>query len=126
MAVYNLSPIYQPQYVGAAAAVLTFATPGSPTVVPASFNYQISVARVANKTAAPVSLKMWRVPSGAADDDAHIVIPQINIPVATQTFPHLDLTALWGIVLQPGDAIWAIAGAGNSLILHADGCVIQI
>ncbi len=126
MAVYSLSPIYQPQYVANAAAALVFATAGGPTVVPAAFNYQIAAMRVANKTAAPVSLKMWRVPSGAADDDAHIVVPVINIPVATQTFPWMDITALWGVILAPGDAIWALAGAASSLILHADGALIQV
>ena len=126
MAIYSLSPIFEPQYVAGAAAALVFATPGGPTVIPAGYNYQISVARVANKTGAPVSFKCWRVPSGSTDDDAHIVVPAINIPVATSTSPYFDITALWGVVLQPGDAIWALAGAASSLILQGDGAVIQI
>ncbi len=126
MPVYSLSPLYQPQYVDAAGAVLTFATPTGPTIVPAGYNYQIDVARVANITGAPVSFKVWRVPSGATNDDAHIIVPSVNVPVATQTFPYFDITALWGIVLQPGDAIWALAGAATSLVIHADGAVVQI
>lgn len=126
MSIYNLSPIFEPQQVAsAAAAALTFAPAGG-TTVPTGYNYQISVFRVANITGAPVSLQIWRVPSGAADDNAHIVVPTINIPVATQTAPDLDLTALWGIVLRPGDAIWAQAGSANALNIHADGAVIQI
>lgn len=126
MAVYNLSPMFNPQYVANASTKLIFATPGAPTVVPAGYAYQLAVCRVANKTAAPVSLEIWRVPAGAAADDAHIVVPAINIPVASQTFPYFDATALWGIVLQAGDSIYAVAGAASSLIIHADGAVIQI
>ena len=126
MAVYNLSPIFQPQYVASAAAKLVFATPGGPSVVPANVNYQILVARVANIDTVPVSLEVWRVPSGASQDGQHIVVPTINIPVASQTFPYFDLTALWGITLQPGDAIWALASVASMLVLHADGAVVTI
>jgi hypothetical protein len=126
MAVYNLSPIFKPQYIANAAAAIAFAPPGAGSVVPASYQYQIAVCRVANITGAPVSLVVWRVPSGATNDNQHIVIPQINVPVATQTFPDLDLTALWGVVLQPGDAIWAVAGASNALVIQGDGAAIQI
>lgn len=126
MAVYNLSPMLEPQYVAnGAAAKLTLAPPGAGTVVPASYNYLISVCRVANNSGAPVSLELWRVPSGASQDNQHIVVPSINIPVASQTFPYFDVTALWGAVLQPGDALWALAGAGSALVIHADGAVIQ-
>ena len=126
MAVYNLSPIFQPQYVGAAAAKLVFATPGLPSVVPAQMNYQIMVCRVANIDTVPVSLEVWRVPAGAAQDNAHIIVPTINIPVASQTFPYFDLTALWGVTLQPGDSIYAMAGVASMLVIHADGAVITL
>ncbi len=126
MAVYSLSPIFKPQYVANAAALLTFATPGAPTVVPSLYNYQVAVARVSNKTAAPVTFKMWRVPSGATNDDEHIIVPTINIPVATQTFPWFDLTAIWGITLAVGDGLYALAGAASSLTIHADGAVIEL
>lgn len=126
MAVYNLSPIFEPQYVGNAAAALVLEPPGAGSAVPASYYYQIAVCRVANVTGAPVSLEIWRVPAGAANDDQHIIVPQLNVPVASQTFPGLDLTALWGIVLRAGDAIWAVAGAADSLVIHGDGAVIQI
>lgn len=126
MALYSLSPIFQPQYIANAAALLVFGTGGSPTVVPAGFNYQISVAHVANRTGAPVSLEVWRVPNGAAQDNEHIIVPTINIPAATQTSPYFDLTALWGAVLQPGDGIYALAGAASSLIIQADGAVITL
>ena len=87
MAVYNLSPIFQPQYVAATAAKLVFATAGLPSVVPAQMNYQIMVCRVANIDTVPVSLHVWRVPADAAQDNQHVVVPTINIPVASQTFP---------------------------------------
>ena len=126
MAVYNLSPIFAPQYIAAAAAKLVFATPGLPTVVPAQMNYQIMACRVANIGTVPVSLQVWRVPSGAAQDNQHVVVPTINIPVASQTFPYFDLTALWGVTLQPGDSIWAAAGVASMLVIHADGAVITL
>ena len=125
MAVYNLSPIFQPQYVGDPAAALAFAPPGAGSVVPTSYNYQIYTCRVANTTNAPVSLQVWRVPAGAEGDNQHLVVPSINIPVASQTFPDFDVTALWGAVLQPGDSIWAQASVANALIIQADGAVIQ-
>lgn len=124
MAVYNLSPIFQPQFIGNAAAALVFASGG--TVVPAGFNYQITVARVSNITNnTPTTLKVWRVPNGSVDDGQHIVCPTITVPIPSQTFPYFDLTALWGVVLQPGDAIWALAGSAGILTIHADGLVIQ-
>lgn len=126
MAVYSLSPIFQPQYVAAAAAKLVFGTPGLPTVVPAQMNYQIMACRVANIDTIPVSLQVWRVPAGSAQDNQHIIVPTINIPVASQTFPYFDLTALWGVTLQPGDSIWAVAGVASMLVIHADGAVITV
>ena len=124
MAVYSLSPIFQPQNIAAAAAKLVFATPGFPTVVPAQQNYQIMACRVANIDTVPVRLQVWRVPAGATQDNQHVILPPINIPVASQTFPYFDLTALWGVTLQPGDAIWAMAGVASMLVIHADGAII--
>ncbi len=126
MAVYNLSPIFKPQFVAAGSAQLVFATPGAPLVVPASYNYQIAVLHVANVAGVPVSFKAWRVPASAAADDEHIVVPIINIPVATQTFPYFDLTALWGAILAVGDSIYCEAGQGSALSIQGDGAVISI
>lgn len=126
MAVYNLSPIFQPQYVANAAAALVFATPGAPTVVPAGFNYQIATMRVTNVTGAPVSLTMSRVPNGGVSGGHNLVLQTINIPVASNTTPWMDLTLFWGDVLQPGDSIVAAAGSANALVVQGDGAVIQI
>lgn len=126
MPVYSLSPIYQPQFVGNAAAALTFAPAGG-TVVPAGYQYQVSVIRVVNVTSAPVSLKLWRVNSGGANDNQHIVVPvTVLVPVATQTFPHFDATVLWGAVLSAGDAIWGLAGSASALSITADGYVVTV
>ena len=119
-----MTPIFQPQFVAAGSAALVFATQGSPLVVATPFNYQIAVAHVANVAGNPVSFKCWRVPSGSSADDAHIVVPVLNIPVATNTFPYFDLTALWNCVLQPGDAIYAEAGQGSALVIQGDGAII--
>jgi len=126
MPVFNISPMFQPQYVANAAAALTFASAGG-TTVPAGYQYRVDVLRVTNITAAPVSLKAWRVPSGSTDDNQHIVVPvTVLVPVATQTFPQFDVTALWGAVLSAGDAIWMVAGAASSLVVYGDGLVVQI
>ena len=126
MAIYSLSPMFQPQYAAGSAAALTFATPGAPSAVPAGFVYQLSVLRATNVTGSPVTLKIWRVPSGASDDAVHVVIPAtVTIPVASQAAPHFDITALWGAVLQAGDAIWALAGSASAIVIQGDGLVVQ-
>lgn len=127
MSIYSLSPLVNPQYIAqAASAALVFATPGAPAAVPSGFNYQIQVARVANITGSPVTLEVWRVPSGSSADNPHIIVPTINIPVASQTFPYFDLTACWGVVLQAGDAIWALAGTASALVIQGDGVVVVL
>lgn len=120
--------MFQPQFVAhSAAAALVFATPSNPTAVPANYFYQIGVLRVANIDNIPVSLKLWRVPSGSTAIDINTVVPvTVLVPVATQTFPHFDVTALWGAVLQPGDSIWGLAGVSSMLVVTGDGLVIQI
>ena len=126
MAVFNLSPLFQPQYVANAAAALTFAPAGG-TTVPAGYQYRIDTLRVTNITSAPVSLKVWRVPSGSTDDNQHIVIPvTVLVPVGVSTFPQFDVTALWGAVLSAGDAIWAVAGSASALVIQGDGVVAQL
>ena len=125
MAVYSLAPIFNPQYIANSAAALVFATPGAPTAVPANYAYRIECMRVVNVTAAPVALTVFRVPVSASADATHTVVPvTVLVPVATQTFPHFDVTALWGAVLKAGDAIWATAGSASALTVTADGAVI--
>jgi hypothetical protein len=125
MPTYALSPIFDPQYAASgAAAALVFATPGGGTVVPANLAIQIAVLRVANNSNAPVTLALWRVPAGGAQGVATVVVPTITVPVASNTFPQFDATACWGMVLQAGDAIWALAGTGSALVVQADGTII--
>lgn len=125
MANYSLSPLFDPQFIPAAAAALVFATQGSPSAVPAGVtSYQIAVMRVANVTNQPQSLTLWRVPAGEANDDAHIVVPKINVPIPSASFPWLDISCLWGAVLLPGDAIWGQASSGNVLTVQADGVIL--
>ena len=125
MPTYALSPLFEPQYVSHGATnPLVFATPGAPTAVPSGYSYLINVLRVTNTDSGPVSLSVYRVPSGGAVGNATLVCPPINIPVATQSLPALDLTMLWGAVLQPGDSICMVAGAANKLVVQGDGAVI--
>lgn len=124
MSVYNLSPLFKPQFVANSAAALVFATPGAPSAVPANQQYQLNVIRVANIDTVPCTLKIWRVPSGATDDDTHVVVPVINLPPASNSFPWFDVTTLWQVTLSAGDAIWAVAGTASKLIIHGDGAVV--
>lgn len=130
MGVYNLSPIFKPQYIANAAAKLVMAPAlavAAGNVVPPNFQYLLNTVHVINITSAPVSLKLWRVPSGAANDDEHIVVPvTVLVPIASSTFPQFDVTALWGAVLAAGDSIYGIAGAASSLVIEGDGAVIQL
>lgn len=126
MPAYSLSPMFQPQYVNAVASKLTFATPTNPTQVPAQVNYQIATLHVANVSGSPVTLAIYRVPSGGVAGVDNLVVPQVTIPAATQSNPYFDVTALWGAVLVPGDSIVAVAGAANSLVIHGDGMVITL
>lgn len=128
MSVYNLSPVYRPQFIGNAAAKLVMAPPGAGgNVVPVGYNYKIDVFHVINVTSAPVSLKLWRVPSGGASGNSNIVVPvTVLVPVATQTFPQFDVTSLWGAVLTEGEWIEALAGSASALVAEADGIVIQL
>lgn len=125
MPAYQLNQMFKCQFVGASSAALPFAI-GAATSVPAKFAYQLGSVRVTNVTNAPVSLTVWRVESGAAADAQHTVTPAtVNVPVASNTFPHFDLTVLWGAVLGAGDAIWAQAGSASALVIQGDGAVIQ-
>lgn len=124
MATYALAPIFAPQYVAnSGAAPLVFAPAGG-AVVPANYNYQISVLHVANNGSTPATLQLWRVPAGASVDPQHIVVPVITIPVGTQTFPYFDVTALWGAVLRAGDAIYTLSDTASALVIQGDGAVI--
>jgi hypothetical protein len=127
MPVANLSPLFEPQFIAeSAVAALVFATPGNPTAVPSGYFYQIGVLRVTNIDNAPVTLTLYRVPSGSTAIAVNTVVPvTVQVPVATQTFPHFDVTALWGAVLMPGDSIWALAGVASKLVIQGDGLVIQ-
>lgn len=127
--VYSVSVIYQPQFVANSATKLSFfpsVAAANPLIVPAGFLFQISVMRIANVSTAPVGLTIWRVPSGSSNANANVVVPQaVNVPIAAATFPQFDVTALWGAILQPGDAIYALASAASALVVQADGAIIQ-
>lgn len=124
MAVYTLSVLIQPQYAPAGAAAAMTLFPANATAVPNGQQYLIQTFRVANITSSPVTLEIWRVPQGQANSNSNLVVPQISIPVASQTFPEFDVAALFGATLQPGDAIWVLAGTANALVVEADGMQI--
>lgn len=120
---FNLSPIIQPQYVAEAAAAaltLTVTVAGATAAaVPALTRLSLWTARFTNVTASPVTLIVYRVPSGGAAGAATTVVAVITIPVATAANPYFDWSP--GYVLAPGDAIWALAGTVSALVVTGDG-----
>jgi hypothetical protein len=123
MAVYNLAPIFPPQYINLTTAA-ALVSPGGITAVPANQVYQIATMRVVNVTANPVVLVIYRLRPGSSADAAHTVVAAVVVPVASQTFPHFDVTALWGAVLTAGDSIWASCTTAAALVVTADGAIV--
>lgn len=119
---FQLSTIIKPQYVANAAAALNLTVDGAGTqavVVPALTSLSLWTARFTNNSALAVTLKVFRVPSGAAADAAHVVINTITVPVATANNPYFDWSP--GYTLAAGDAIWAVAGTANAIVVTGDG-----
>lgn len=124
MATYNKAPMFQSQFVANAAAALVFAPVGG-AEVPPNVTYELGMPHVVNITSSPVTLKMWRVEDGETNDNEHISVPvTVVVPVASNTFPEFQVTALFGAVLRPGDAIWGLAGTASALVVSCDGLVI--
>lgn len=122
MTTYDFYPVFNPQFVpDTDAAALTFATPGAGVAVPANYKILISHCTVANVSADPVNLSVWRVPSGDSADPAHLLCLTIPIPPATEAIPWFNVDCLWGAVLEAGDAIWALAGTASALVIQGDG-----
>jgi hypothetical protein len=120
---FQLSQIIKPQFVanGAAAALqLTTNAAGTQApAVPVLTTLTLWTARFTNILGAPVTLKVWRVPAGAAADDAHIVINTITLPVATANNPYFDWSP--GYQLGPVDAIFAEASGASAIVVTGDG-----
>lgn len=130
MAIYNIGSLMKPQFVPGASGALLFSpsvAAADRTVVPANYNFEIITMRVTNVLPTSVSLTLWRLPAGSTVDDEHLVMPAtVNVPTASNTSPWFDVGVLWGAVLAPGDAIWALAGLADALSIMADGAIIQI
>jgi hypothetical protein len=120
---FNPSVIFQPQYVSNAAAALAFAA-NLQSPIPAGSQYQINQFWVANNSASPCWLKLYRVPSGGTANGTTFVC-YIVIPVSSLAIPNVPISALWGIELQPGDTIVAQAQTASVLVAWADGGVNQ-
>lgn len=119
---FTLSQIIKPQFVGnvAAALVMVTTTGGSTaTTVPARTQLSLWTCRFVNVTAAPVTLKVWRVTSGGTNDDTHVAVMTINVPPATFTQPWFEWSPRYQ--MAPGDAIWAIAGTASAISVSGDG-----
>jgi hypothetical protein len=119
---FTLSQIIAPQFVALAAAALQLTVDGAGTqaaAVPTLTGLSLWTARFTNVTGGPVTLKVFRVPSGAAADSAHTVVNTITIPVATANNPYFDWSP--GYQLAPGDGIFAVAGSASAIVVTGDG-----
>lgn len=124
MASYNLAPIINPQFIASVAAALTFAPQGG-AAVPAGYAYLIASCWVTNVTASPTFLTLWLVPTGATNDNQHLINPvTVSIPPATSSNPSYSVDQLVDGVLAAGTAIWALANTPNALTIQASGAVI--
>lgn len=126
MADYISTRLIKPQYITVTSAAITWAPAPSGLTVPANIQYLLKNPRVTNVSAGVATLAVWLVPAGLAADAQHeVIVPTVKIPVASNTFPQFDLTALWGATLAAGDAIWVQSDTASALIIYADGLVIQ-
>lgn len=119
---FTLSPIIKPQFVGNAAAALvlvTTTTGTTATTVPSKTLLSLWTCRYANVTGSPATLQLWRVPSGATNDAAHMVLNTITIPPATFTQPFFEWSPRY--TMAAGDAIWALAGTASAITVTGDG-----
>jgi|SRR5882724_3249486 len=119
---FQLSQIIKPQHVANASTALQLTVDGAGTqaaAVPALTALSLWTCRIANVTATPVTLRIYRVPSGAAADLAHTVLFTITIPVATANNPYFDWSPNYQ--LAAGDAIFMIAGTATALVVTGDG-----
>lgn len=119
---FTLSPIIKPQFVGSVAAALTLVTTTSGTTgtaVLARTQLSLWTCRFANVTSSPTTIQVWRVPSGATNDAAHMVINTITIPPATFTQPFFEWSPRYQ--MAAGDAIWALAGTASAITVTGDG-----
>ena len=123
---YTPSTIYSPQYAAAAGVAALALFPRGGSAIAAGQTYQINTAWVANNstiggaTATPYWLELYRVPSGGTAN-ATTFLERITVPASTLANPNVPLSCLWGIQLNPGDTIWALAQTASKLVIQADG-----
>lgn len=123
---YLSARLIKPQFITVTSAAITWAPSPGGLVVPANVQYLLKNPRVSNVSAGVVTLAVWLIPNGATNDAQHeVIVPTVKIPVASNTFPQFDLTALWGATLAAGDAIWVQSDTASALIIYGDGLVIQ-
>lgn len=115
---FQLSRIIVPQFVPDAPGALQLTVDGAgtqATVVPALTQLSLWTARFTNVTALPVTLTVYR--GGPTPENT--VIATIPIPVATAANPYFDWSP--GYQLAVGEAIVAVAGAPDALVVTGDG-----
>ncbi len=115
------STLFQPQYAAAAGVAALAFYPASGAAIAVGLTYQINAAWAANNSASPCWLEIYRVPSGGTANATTRVGPRITIPVANISIPNVPLAMLWGIQLNPGDTIWALAQTASIIVITADG-----
>ena len=107
--------LWGPVQIGSAAAAI-YTAPALTTVT-------VTRAVVTNESASAATLTIWIVRSGGAHSDSNILV---GASAAGQSMgggpsePYV-VQALAGMVLAPGDAIWAISGTNNVLNFVGSG-----
>lgn len=115
--------IYQPQYANGSAVTALVFFPNAGGAIATGNLYQINQAWAANNSGSPCWLEIYQVPSGGTANATTRVGPRITIPVATLAVPNVPLAMLWGIQLNPGDTIWALAQTASIIVISAAGGV---
>lgn len=92
------------------------------TAPPGATDQGVIVAglHVVNYTAAPATLSVWVVASGAAEADQYRVIAALSIPA-----DGAEYTFLKGVMLAKGDFIRWLAGTATALSGRIDGVKME-
>jgi hypothetical protein len=125
----QITAIYQGQYIPFPdVQALMFGTINNSTlmgltVVPAGMCVLLNSLWVTNVTNAPVSMRLWR---GVAATSQFPLTggTGIIIPISTILEPGFQVLDR-PIILMPGDAIWGLASASQSLNITGDGEVVS-
>ncbi len=106
---FNAESLYVGQPAGTAAAIYT--STGVTTT--------LSAATAFNGSGGPETLDVWLVPSGDSEADAN----KLYEGLAVADGATVDLAALVGHALNPGDAVYALASTAATISVRLTGAI---